>query len=202
LRLDAPVRTLALLSFRDDHDAAISRIDALERELADAREHAREKSARDDRRIAMLERELADLRRTGNAPRRKSAPQPIAAPLIDELDTRPLAGEGPPISKVLLAALVALGIGAATLALYIARDDRRPPKTECTINSVRDQAQVYGLDGDREVNLGRTPVRMRFDEWAGWPRIQLRLDGHESLTIPVPTDESSCDEHHYELERK
>lgn len=106
------MRTSKVLSFRNDHDAAIARIIALEHELAAARDAAQEKSERDRGRISMLERELGELRRREPpAPRRARppstppAPRPVAAtdPPIDELATR-----GPPVSLAQIALAVVL----------------------------------------------------------------------------------------------
>jgi hypothetical protein len=119
LRPVGPVRTFESLSFRNDHDAAISRIAALERELAGERDAAQQKSDRDSRRIAMLEREIADLRRhEPSAPRRARAPSTPPAPAapVDELDTR-----GPPIQLAALGWLlfVVLSILAISSILMV-----------------------------------------------------------------------------------
>jgi hypothetical protein len=118
LRPAGLVRTIRTLSFRNDHEAAISRIAALEHELAAAQDQAREKSQRDRERIAMLEREIADLRRVEpSAPRRArtpSAPPAPAAVPIDELATK-----GPPISIGFLFALLVVAFGVIVFALLV-----------------------------------------------------------------------------------
>ena len=117
------VRTIGLLSFRDDHDAAISRIAALEHELAAAHEDAREKSQRDRDRIAMLEREIDELRRKEpTAPRRAHPPSTpptklsvsTAAEPIDELAT-----QGPAVSGPLVVLMLAVVLGTIALVYFM-----------------------------------------------------------------------------------
>jgi hypothetical protein len=110
------------LSFRNDHDAAISRIAALEQELADARQAAQEESQRDDVRIGMLEREIADLtRHTPTAPRRARSPstpgaaKPRPGAPIDELSQR-----GPAISRGWVVILGLFALVVLWAAIFIA----------------------------------------------------------------------------------
>lgn len=122
LRLVALVRTSNGLSFRNDHDAAIARIAALEQDLAVARDAAQEKSERDARRIAMLQRELDDLRRheplaprRARSPSTRAAPSPSAPlPPIDELATR-----GPPVSFAQVALLLVVTGSIIAVAIVL-----------------------------------------------------------------------------------
>lgn len=194
------------MSFRDDHDAALARITALEHELA----HAGAQARRDSARIAMLERELAELRRGAPAPDRSApqvprappsrgaAPPDAGAPRHAPADLGD--GRGPRISHALLALLLALATAAAVIAIRIARADPadRAPTT-CTVDSVQRGVHVIGIAGGRETDLGITPVRLTFDEWADHPRVELRLDGHDPLAIPTPADAARCDLHPWRL---
>jgi hypothetical protein len=64
------------MTFRDDHDAALARADALERELARAREDAAAKDAQLDD----AEREKQRLARELDEARSKPAPSPVERP--------------------------------------------------------------------------------------------------------------------------
>jgi len=195
------------LSYRNDHDAALSRIDALEQELA----ATRDETARDHERIAMLERELAERQRRepGNKPRapRRSQPprvlpspsmQPPTVTSIDELDHR-----GPEISRVALALLVGLAVGAIAFAWFVVLDERAPAKpapTTCSVSTTPRNARVIGIDGPREVELGVAPVELRFDEWGAYRKIQFRIAGYDPLTIDPPSP-GACSPDAYDLLR-
>ena len=114
------VRTIGVLTFRNDHDAAISRIAALEHELATAQDEAREKSQRDRERISMLEREIAELRRMEpGASRRARTPStpPVPRAAMEPIDE--LATKGPPISVGFLFALLVVVTGVIVFALLV-----------------------------------------------------------------------------------
>jgi len=180
------------LSYRDDHDAAISRIDALE---ADAE--------RDARKIALLEREIAKLR-NADPPKRRSAPIIKTTVAIDELDRRPVVA-APAINRALLGALGACVVGIAAFAIAIARDDakhQRPPMRDCTVQS-EPPAELVGTVNGIETKLGITPVQLPFEQWREFERLQLEHDGYDDLGITVPRDAIACSGGHtYRLFRK
>ena len=102
--------------FRDDHEAAIHRIDALEQELADERTRARERAEHDARIIAMLRRAAA------------REPSPVGLPTVTTVadvvqtpprDARPLAGAGPAVSRAAVVCLLVLTGGVIGLALGV-----------------------------------------------------------------------------------
>jgi hypothetical protein len=109
------------LSFRDNHDAAISRIAALEHELADARHAAQEKSERDERRIGMLEREIADLRRHAPPAQRRARPPSTPGATTPRSEAvAELAQQGPAISRGWLAILGLFALVVLWAAIYVA----------------------------------------------------------------------------------
>ena len=117
---------------------------------------------------------------------------------IDELDHR-----GPEISRVALALLVGLAVGAIAFAWFIAFDEREPDKpapTTCTVSTTPRNARVIGIDGPREVELGVAPVELRFDEWGAYRKIQFRIAGYDPLTIDPPSP-GACSPDAYDLLR-
>ena len=186
------MRTLYVLSYRNDHDAALARIDALEQELAGAREDAQEKSARDHDRIAMLEREIADLRR-GKEP----APRP--PPIVDAVVTSPKhvdvrvddplpipPDRGPAISKGLLALLIMFATVIAGTVIVLVRGSTKPPA--CVVETSV-PAQLFGIDDHGETYLGNTPATVQA-KWSHYTRFELRSDGYGTLAIPAPVTAS------------
>lgn len=97
---------------RNDHDAALSRISALEHELATAEEN----SERDGRRIAVLEYALAERRRHEPGRARSPKPPPTAPRhrAFEPIDERTI--RGPVVSfAAAIGAFAALVIGAIAL---------------------------------------------------------------------------------------
>jgi hypothetical protein len=204
LRPDGPVRTLEPLSFRDDHDAAISRIAALEHELSAARDDAREKSQRDRARIAMLEREIDELRhKEPGTPRRAPPPSTPPAPKVaPAASVDELAHRGPAISRLLLAFIFALAAGVMLLVYFVLRSDPQPVQQTCVVNTAPFRAHVIGFANAREVNLGLAPVEMRFGEWAVYDKLELRLPGWETMPINPPRSIADCPSDAYDLIRR
>ena len=108
------------LTFRDDHDAAIHRIDALEHQLAEERNRARDRAEHDARVIAMLRRAAADRERYRVEPS-PAVPAKLTEPAepIDELDAGPLGGRGPAVSRSAVVFLLVLTGGVIGLALGV-----------------------------------------------------------------------------------
>jgi hypothetical protein len=111
------------LSFRNDHDAAISRIAVLEQELAAARQAAEEKSQRDDVRIGMLEREITDLTRHTATPPRRARPPSTPGAITSARTWEPideLARKGPAVARGWLVVLALFALVVLWGAIYIA----------------------------------------------------------------------------------
>lgn len=199
-RLGSCARSTSL-SYRDDHDAAISRIAALEQELAAAEGVAQARSDRDERRIAMLERELADLRRhEPTTPRRARPPSTPPVPRAARTAIDELALRGPSISRALLVVLSLFAAGVITVAIMMARGDHpRPPTKSCTVDSSPSRARVYGITGSREVDLGTAPVELLHEEWATYGTIQFRIPGYDTLSVASPKSAAQCPRDAYEL---
>jgi hypothetical protein len=124
LRPAGLVRTVMTLSYRNDHDAAISRIGVLEHELATSRDQA----TRDQRAIAMLQRELAEQRRQRDPPIPRRTPPPP-----DRLDpavpsARTLAPQLLPLALILTALVFVVIVLAA---VKLTQTDARPV-VECS----------------------------------------------------------------------
>ena len=125
-QLRSCARSKTLTTYRDDHAAAVFRIDALERALDEERARSRDQADFDRKRIEMLERELADLHRNaGRDPpllrRTPPPPQPAhpsAGPTrrFDELDH---ADRGPPVSIPLLVTLLVFTSAVIALAISL-----------------------------------------------------------------------------------
>jgi len=182
------------LSYRNDHDAALSRIDALEQELRDASDAAREKSARDHQRIAMLEREIAQLKR-GEEP--APSPMPVLAPanLVTspkQVDVRvddalPIPERGPAISIGLLVVLLTLAIAIAGGVLVLVRGTAKEPE-RCTLDTLDHPAELYAFDVNGARDLGPTPVTLKREEWLQYERFELRRDGYDTLGVVPPVN--------------
>ncbi len=195
------------MSYRNDHDAALSRIDALEHELAGALEQERKRAVRDGERIAMLERELADLRRhEPEVPRSSSPPartlelptsaepprRPARRAAIDELDASAYA-RGPAVSRIVVAMLVALGLAIVAATYVILHHDRESHRARtCTVDTVQANVHVIGIDGARETDLGIAPVKLALEEWGRFRRVELRRDDLDTLDVPVPSSTEGC----------
>ena len=186
------------MSFRDDHDAAISRIAALEHELEEARAEAREQSERERGRIAMLEREIADLRRGEPPPPRRARP-PSTPPVVKAAPAQPideLATRGPAVSGFALVGLLML-VGAIIGAIMwfgLLRETEVTPAepTRCEIQSLPLHADVIGVHRGEELRLGIAPIERHFDQWRDYSRIILRLPGYEDRIVEPPSSKFTC----------
>lgn len=202
------------MSFRDDHDAAISRIAALEHELATAREDAREQSERERGRIAMLEREIAELRRGEPPPPRRARP-PSAPPVAKAQPAQPkerlarideLSQRGPAVSGSVLFAMILLAgalIGALLWFVMLRPEIATTPAvTTCEIRSQPPYADVIGMRRGEEIKLGIAPVERSFEGWREYSRIVLRLPGHGDVIVEPPSSLTTCPVGTIELTRR
>ena len=202
------------LSFRDDHDAAISRIAALEHELAQARDEAREQSERERGRIAMLEREIAELRR-GEPPPPRRARTPSTPPVVKALPAQPanerlarideLPQRGPAVSGPVLFAVILLAgamIGVLMWFLMLRPELVKPVVDTCEIRTEPPYADVIGVRRGEEIELGIAPVVLTFDGWREYSRLVLRLPGHGDVIVEPPSSVTTCPSGTIELTRR
>lgn len=197
--------TIEVVTFRDDHDAALARADALERERDDAKETAEQaeaKLAAANAERLRLEAEVAELR----------ARQPA-----DE------AKPPPPSSRPVLW-MAGVVVVVAFLFVIVAKSKRTNtiPNPTCTLVTVPSGATIVAIRRDRvmselspgttletstyEMTIGVTPLSKARMEWIvesviDSPRLEARLAGYKPMSVSMPLEGMGCSSQQYLLER-
>lgn len=211
------------MTFRDDHDAALARGDALQRDLESAKETVEEKTealekANADK--ARLEAELAELR--AKQPLEPAPPDSSSPGAPDQ--TQPKSSFGVSLGIGVLLLLVVIG-------LALSRDSKQqksPPNPTCTLVTEPPGATIFAIRRDRvmeelnrksnsetmpsmpstyESRLGVTPISKARLEWIAEgvtmdPAFEARLDGYRPLSVSLPLEGLGCSEMVYRLERQ
>lgn len=211
------------MSFRDDHDAALARAEALERELAREREKLDAQVARlerVERERRRLETELADhLAACADRERAK----PIGRPQGDARPTH--AGRRHLREGQVLVVSLGLFVLLAAVVPKCPREDERswepPPsaKPDCTLTTIPSGARVYAIHEDPvgeprdsgsypstayETLVGTTPVTRSWFDWStegvvGTVRFEARLPGYAPIPVEIPLASEGCSEAVYQF---
>ena len=172
------------MTYRDDHDAALARAAALERELAQERERAA--AAEAERRRLQLEVDALRGRRT---PIRRG-PRASAVARAAERDALQQARTIWIVSGCAAMAVLALFV----LALRGTSGERMisaPPNPACTLRTDPAGADVYAIRGDQVDHVGTTPLTRSRADWERGGRYEARLAGHAPRTV-VPLAGMGC----------
>jgi hypothetical protein len=209
------------VTYRDDHDAALARAEALERQLAELREKAEDQAADAAEERERLQREIAHYR----AKAERAAEVPPLPPEAQATERARAAGtpDGPgPL-------LFILAVGAViVLALIVGLARTRsaataPPNPECTLDTapsgativvIRENRMAHDMNetlretgGDEatlmpttyEMTLGKTPLTRTRSEGimesvvGGSARFEARLEGYAPLEVTAPLAGMGCD---------
>lgn len=201
--------TIEVVTFRDDHDAALARADALERERDDAKETAEQaeaKLAAANAERLRLEAEVAELR--ARQPADEAKPPAIA----------------PPPSSRLWVWVGVVVVAVAFLVVIVAKSKRTNtiPNPTCTLVTVPSGATIVAIRRNRvmselspgrtletstyEMTIGVTPLSMARMDWIvesviDSPRLEARLAGYKPMSVSMPLEGMGCSSQQYLLER-
>lgn len=188
------------MAFRNEHEAALQRAAALERE----RNRAKREQRRAERQLAEARRERDELADQLDATRRR-----LIGAGLDEATAIVPQQRGSAAALAFVAVMAAAVIGP-TLCHSASRSVPPPiavpeiapvsiplpplPEVElerCTIRSTPAAAEVF-LDGQPET-IGRTPIWVLRSDWELAGGIEVRLEDHGAVAVPPPPNADGCD---------
>lgn len=191
------------MTFRDDHDAAIARSDALQRELDSTKEKAADTEAELEAANTARDKLAVEVERL-----RAQVPAPVSAPSDER--------KGSPTGIFVVIGVVALLILLGLVVYGVARSKSAKPDPRCTLVTEPPGATIVarrvatdlelpsvergGAKPPRtrfDMVLGTTPLSQRRSEWImesviGDPVFEARLPGYKTINVMLPTTGDPC----------
>lgn len=196
------------MTFRDDHDAAIARAEALERELGEKRRKREETSSK----LADIERRLEEVElererlRAAMPPSTPPPPMTLPAPRWDDPQPASSSLDGTRKRHAMLAAFMFTGLALFVITAMFVAGERRSGRVEnpvCTLRTDPPGANVYSVRGGGETLIGTTPLTK---DSIGWftaeqhgARLVARKPGYVDTLVSSPWDGPGCRERVDEL---
>lgn len=195
------------MTFRDDHDAALARGDALARELDRSKEEtevAEQKLAEANAERARLEAEVETLRKSAPAPK----PPPRPAPPAKDRSAAYFA-----VCVIFL--ILIIGVAMALISGEQKKERATKPKpvvyepTSCALTTDPTGAEIWEVTGSRPSDvryLGKTPFEKTREDWitdaALGKQYRLKLPGYATLEVAAPVRGARCEAGPFNLVRQ